>query len=368
MADFKARNILKQHLKHDRVTFGNIILPGDSITQGNGSPQNYKFWLDTYLPGIKTTNLGLSGCTPETWMAEQWPKVFDIKPFPDTAIVMIGTNCMTLTQLKSQFPLLIDLLVSNNIRPIIVSITPRGDGAAANPPVYNNWIRYFCYNNGIPYIDIYAKMLNSDGSQNTNLFKTDKLHPIVPGHQVIAKNIADNMPGDYKRQELPWFFPGETNLQTDPTMSAITGWSQYATTDVVYSKDVSTVHSTEGNWITFTKTSGPSASSSVYFNKIITTTLTEGATYRMSADVDTSTIPSGDQIAVSVQIWNTALNSKLAEIFLLPLTSYQVVNTRLSADVVIPANAAKFTICAYLYGVGTETVRLGRISFTKIEV
>ena len=86
---------------------------------------------------------------------------------------------------------LIGYVTINGAEPILMTTPYIND--ASNKTLadeYNAWIRA----SGYRYLDIYRALTNPDGTQNTNLYRSDKVHPNLDG----AKNIINIL-----KQDLP---------------------------------------------------------------------------------------------------------------------------------------------------------------------
>ena len=170
-----------------------VIFFGDSITD---------FWhIDQSFPAKGYINRGISGQTTPQMLVRFRQDVIDLHP--SVIVMLAGTNDLsgntgpeTLEQIEGDWATFADLARAHAIKVVFASVTPVSSygpaGAsmlAGRPPAkileLNAWLRQFCADNALVYLDYYAAMVDATGMLRREL-SNDGLHPNVAGYAVMA--------------------------------------------------------------------------------------------------------------------------------------------------------------------------------------
>jgi lysophospholipase L1-like esterase len=123
--------------------------------------------------------------------------VIDLHP---VAVVILGgandiagnTGRMTAEMTEDNFRSMVELAKANGIRVILVSITPTLDfpwraGLAPAPKIkaLNDWLRGYCVEHSLTYLDYYSAMVDAAGGMKPGL-SLDGLHPNAKGYAMMA--------------------------------------------------------------------------------------------------------------------------------------------------------------------------------------
>ncbi len=170
-----------------------VIFFGDSITDA---------WkLDTYFPNKGYINRGIGGQTTPQMLIRFRQDVIDLAP--KVVVILAGTNDiagntgpMTVEQIEANYASLAELARAHSIRVIFSSVTPIHNYAAQRQTMFlqrspekilelNRWLRGYCEQNKILYLDYYSAMVDDHGMMKENL-ADDGLHPNAAGYRVMA--------------------------------------------------------------------------------------------------------------------------------------------------------------------------------------
>jgi lysophospholipase L1-like esterase len=172
---------------------GRVIFFGDSITDAWGSRPN----TGTFFPGKPYLNRGISGQTTPQMLVRFRQDVLFLHP--DAVVILAGTNDIagntgpsTLAMIEDNFTSMVELAKAEHIRPIMASVLPaadypwhRGQEPAAKIQDLNRWLREFCKQQRIPYLDYYSAMAGPDGGMKPGL-SSDGVHPNAEGYAIMA--------------------------------------------------------------------------------------------------------------------------------------------------------------------------------------
>jgi len=170
-----------------------VVFLGDSITD---------IWdLNQYFPGKGYINRGISGQTTEQMLVRFRQDVVDLHPA--VVVILAGTNDIagntgpeTLEQIEGDFETMVEVARANRIRVVLSSLTPE-NGTRAEWTTYtvlrppeeivqlNEWLRRYCQEQGLVYLDYYAAMVDGQGRMKPEL-TADGLHPSAAGFAVMA--------------------------------------------------------------------------------------------------------------------------------------------------------------------------------------
>jgi lysophospholipase L1-like esterase len=168
-----------------------VVFLGDSITD---------LWnLPEYFPGQSYVNRGISGQTTPQMLLRFRPDVIDLQPAG--VVILAGTNDlagntgpMTLEMIENNLASLAELAHAHSITIIFASVLPVSDYGPAKqtlkrPPdkilELNAWIKQYCKEHGLVYLDYYSRMLDPKGMLPVALSE-DGLHPNAAGYKVMA--------------------------------------------------------------------------------------------------------------------------------------------------------------------------------------
>lgn len=169
-----------------------VVFLGDSITDG---------WkLAEYFPGKPYVNRGISGQTTPQMLVRMRPDVIERQP--QVVVILAGTNDiagntgpMTAGQVEENYASLAELARAHGIRVVFSSVLPvhdkgsRGAVSERRRPeeirALNEWLKQYCAQNRLVYLDYYSHMLGEDGMLRTEL-SGDGLHPNAEGYKIMA--------------------------------------------------------------------------------------------------------------------------------------------------------------------------------------
>jgi len=180
-------------LKSSGPSENRVVFYGDSITDG---------WkLDTYFPGKGYINRGISGQTTPQMLVRFRQDVIDLTP--KVVVILAGTNDiagntgpMTVEQTEANYASLAELARDHSIRVVFSSVTPIHDYIKQRQAFFlqrspeeilqlNQWLRHYCEQNNLVYLDYYGAMVDDRGMMKENL-ANDGLHPNDAGYRIMA--------------------------------------------------------------------------------------------------------------------------------------------------------------------------------------
>ena len=170
-----------------------LLVIGDSFVESFGTyPNRYVDIMKRLLNGSCAIS-GFGGATTEqvrTFYNDYCKTIFK----PDYVLIAAGTNNSNYsTWLTAQQGLISDIKAAGSI-PVLVTITRRLDNNNLSfMQQTNNWIRN---TSGELYMDFnIITTLNYDGeTQNTEMFSTDKVHPLASTHPLMVKRALLDVP------------------------------------------------------------------------------------------------------------------------------------------------------------------------------
>lgn len=168
-----------------------VVFYGDSITD---------FWgrrTGTFFPGKPYINRGISGQTTPQLLVRFQQDVIHLNP--SVVVVLAGTNDIagntgqaTPEMIEDNFASMAAIARQSGIRMVISSILPasRYFWSPAVHPVeeisaVNRWLRKFCSQNDLVYLDYYDSMVDSNGGMREGL-SSDGVHPTAQGYAVMT--------------------------------------------------------------------------------------------------------------------------------------------------------------------------------------
>jgi lysophospholipase L1-like esterase len=182
-----------------------VVFYGDSITDGWGRRPN----TGEFFPGKPYVNRGISGQTTPQMVVRFRQDVVNLHPA--AVVILAGTNDvagntgpMTPEMTEDNFRSMVDLAKANGIRVIVASITPAADypwrpglAPAAKIKALNDWLKGYCINHSVTYLDYYSAMVGPDGGMKPGI-SFDGVHPNAAGYAImgpLAQAAIDNALG-----------------------------------------------------------------------------------------------------------------------------------------------------------------------------
>lgn len=165
-----------------------VVLLGDSLT-------DYGEWSEfEWADNIQIYNRGIAGDTCRG-MRDRLDSIEKLSP--DCLFLMAGINNLSVAQplyvAEREYKLLVETIIQKlpNCQKYIFSILPINNQIYKNRHIpdntmiikFNEFIRKFANEKHIPYLDLYAKMINSSGLLE-EAFTVDGCHLSAKGYQV----------------------------------------------------------------------------------------------------------------------------------------------------------------------------------------
>lgn len=172
---------------------GRVVFLGDSITDAWGRlPGTGEFF-----PNKPYINRGISGQTTPQMLIRFRQDVLALHP--EAVVILAGTNDIagntgpsTLAMIEDNYTSMVQLAKAEHIRPIMASVLPaidygwhHGVEPAQKIRDLNTWLREFCKQQHITYLDYYSSMADSNGGMKPGLSK-DGVHPTAEGYAIMA--------------------------------------------------------------------------------------------------------------------------------------------------------------------------------------
>jgi lysophospholipase L1-like esterase len=170
-----------------------VIYFGDSITDS---------WpLDQYFPGKGYINRGISGQTTSQMLVRFRQDVIALRPA--VVVVLAGTNDIagntgpiSIADIESNYATLAELASVHRIRLVFSSVMPVHDYTPLSQNFFaqrdpakvlalNAWLRQYCAQNGLIYLDYFSAMVDAHGLLQQGLSE-DGLHPNSAGFHIMA--------------------------------------------------------------------------------------------------------------------------------------------------------------------------------------
>jgi lysophospholipase L1-like esterase len=170
-----------------------VVFYGDSITDG---------WkLDSYFPNKGYINRGIGGQTTPQMLIRFRQDVIDLSP--KVVVILAGTNDiagntgpMTVEQIEANYASMAELAHAHAIRVIFSSVTPVHNYTPRSQTMFltrapekilalNQWLRSYCEQNHLIYLDYFSAMVDSHGMMQQDL-AADGLHPNDAGYKIMT--------------------------------------------------------------------------------------------------------------------------------------------------------------------------------------
>jgi lysophospholipase L1-like esterase len=168
-----------------------VVFYGDSITDAWGRRAG------TFFPGKPYVNRGISGQTTPQMLVRFQQDVVHLHPA--VVIVLAGTNDIagntgpsTPEMIEDNFVSMAAIAKQSGIEMVIASILPTyaypwkpGVQPAQEIREVNSWLKDFCAQQGLVYLDYYSKMTDERGGMRPGL-SIDGVHPTGEGYEIMA--------------------------------------------------------------------------------------------------------------------------------------------------------------------------------------
>ena len=178
-----------------------VVFIGNSITEGWG-----RFDKDFFLNNA-FVNRGIGGQTTPQMLIRFKPDVINLNP--KSIVIMAGINDIagntgpiTIENTAENIVSMAEIAVASNISVYICSTMPAIDfpwspGLEPGPKVVrlNSVLKSYCAKKGIPYVDYYSVMADSNGGLKVPEFTSadDLVHPNLAGYKVMEKIILSSL-------------------------------------------------------------------------------------------------------------------------------------------------------------------------------
>ncbi len=174
-----------------------VVFMGDSITDAWGRSYG------SFFPGKAYVNRGISGQTTPQMLVRFRPDVIALNP--KVVVILAGTNDLagntgpeTIEEIEGNLESMAQLAKASNIRVVLSSVTPVCDyfqpqtkrRPPANIVTLNAWIKSYCEQNQLVYLDYYSAMVDEHQMLRKEL-TMDGLHPNAAGYNIMSPLAAE---------------------------------------------------------------------------------------------------------------------------------------------------------------------------------
>jgi len=168
-----------------------VVFFGDSITEA------WEYNGGSFFPGKPYLNRGISGETTPQMLVRFRQDVVELHP--ETVVILAGTNDIagntgpsTPEMIEDNFKGMVEIAKANGIRVILASVTPvamypwRPEIAdvPAKIAVVNAWLKDYCVQEKLTYLDYWTAMAGPDGGMKPGISK-DGVHPNAAGYAIM---------------------------------------------------------------------------------------------------------------------------------------------------------------------------------------
>jgi lysophospholipase L1-like esterase len=185
---------------------GDIVLIGDSITEGKYTTYNGKNgtagYLEEKLPGWTITNRGHGGYRSNYIIGNY--TVDNQAYHPQYAIILIGTNDIgveaTAEDIEANITIIVNMCLENQTIPILNTIPPANLGGPKNTTLtnVNNWIRGYAAANNIYMVDLWALVVDPDNQYAIlPAYTYDNMHFTTAAYELWANSINTSVFTNY---------------------------------------------------------------------------------------------------------------------------------------------------------------------------
>jgi lysophospholipase L1-like esterase len=170
---------------------GRVVFYGDSITD---------FWVrdgGKFFPGKPYVNRGISGQTTPQMLVRFRQDVVALHP--EAVVILAGTNDIagntgpsTQEMIEDNFKSMTEIAKANGIRVILASVTPAAKylwrpeiaDPAGKIEALNAWIKSYCAQEKLTYLDYWTAMAGPDGGMKPGI-SLDGVHPNAAGYAMM---------------------------------------------------------------------------------------------------------------------------------------------------------------------------------------
>jgi len=170
---------------------GRVVFYGDSITDA---------WVSNggkFFPGKPYVNRGISGQTTPQMLVRFRQDVVDLHP--EAVVILAGTNDIagntgpsTQEMIEDNFKSMTEIAKANGIRVILASVTPAAKypwrpeiaDPAGKIEALNAWIKSYCAQEKLTYLDYWTAMAGPDGGMKPGI-SLDGVHPNAAGYAMM---------------------------------------------------------------------------------------------------------------------------------------------------------------------------------------
>ncbi len=170
---------------------GRVVFYGDSITDAwvkNGGK---------FFPGKPYVNRGISGQTTPQMLVRFRQDVVELHP--EAVVILAGTNDVagntgpsTLGMIEDNLRSMTEIAKANGVRVILASVLPVATypwrPSVANPAgkveELNAWIKGYCAQEKLTYLDYWSAMAGPDGGMKPGI-SLDGVHPNAAGYAIM---------------------------------------------------------------------------------------------------------------------------------------------------------------------------------------
>ncbi len=189
--------------------FPRVMRFGDSLTYWSGIQLQVKMEEDPFLSQFHPLliNQGRRGeQVTDPWTLVRWQ---DALNFCDCefAVLMHATNdltdplnseyLITLEEIRDKVISMIDEIASLETALILCTLPPRvgscGDTQSPTTEEYNEWLRSYADDNGIPLVDVYEGFVSTPDWEPAYFGGSNCLHPLVTGQERIAELLNEKI-------------------------------------------------------------------------------------------------------------------------------------------------------------------------------
>jgi lysophospholipase L1-like esterase len=151
----------------------------------------------SFFPGKPYVNRGISGQTTPQMLVRFRQDVVDLHP--EAVVILAGTNDIagntgpsSVAMIADNFKSMVEIAKANGIRVILASVTPVATypwrpsvtGVPQTIATLNAWIKEYCAQEKLTYLDYWTAMAGPDGGMKPGISK-DGVHPNAAGYAIM---------------------------------------------------------------------------------------------------------------------------------------------------------------------------------------
>ncbi len=194
--------VVDEFSERDEYADQNAALVSDTIVDNRivffGSQVIERWNLEKYFSGRETINRGVAGQRAAGFLLRFRPDVVDLKP--RAVLIEISSYNFrpesTIYELKDYLISMSELARYHDIQPILTTVIPiRSDSAnfgsyklTDSIASYNEWIRNYCFDNGIMMAD-FNRILSDDTGYLPDSLSTAAIDPNEGGYRLLSEEV-----------------------------------------------------------------------------------------------------------------------------------------------------------------------------------